>query len=934
MEICIKDIREAYEKLKAFIYHDSFNLNLRIKLAEYEDENKLERNFDKLLQKINSGNIDEYLEQISTYILPKRIASQQKNDTIDFNIVRNDISALSQVNYLDSDDYNFYFNAPIEIYIIDVLWIMKEGCYLITENIQEDCYGNTLVYQVGKSKQIKKGVYLFDRYFDKYQEWRDKGIKRAKDEIKNNNDVLLICLDIKRFYPNSQIDFEKISNALLLNSVEPLITSLLEKIYNKYHTILNLYNDNSQQYPQLPIGLLSSGVIANWYLSDFDVVIKERFNPIYYGRYVDDIFMVISNVKPKAKDWFKKNFLSLKDSPFTKEKGIKDEYYLRTHKNLKINKDKIKLFYFSPNHPLAILENFQKTLDENSSAFWLLPDGDNLIDTLNSKGFNIIYEDSINKFREISGVKNNKYGASVFLAKQIRREIVCRDSNKSNTRSELFKYFTGVRLIEMYSLWEKVFTYFVVVNDKKSLKKFESNICEEIQKIEIINNKKLTEILKASLLCHCEYCKDMALALNMSMIDNDSPTQIHLALKKSYLIRQHYMPYPALLYTNTENIDLISHNAYKKLYEYNNLIINGFNPRRIHAYEICLCKLFNYVSNFNNKNTFDFQELFSSLKSFGLYNDELEFNDKYIKLSNNDSIIVEIPQIKCKSETGKKKGQLKVGISNIKIDENDINLSIKGSSTFNMSKRQRHYHLLNLSTIEQVDCLVLPEVSIPIELLVTYAEHSRRKQQLIIAGLEHIVYNNFCFNFSVIFLPYVHNGNKEVLLIPRIKNHYSPEEKKEILKNRKYVPTVLPSIYHIVNWRDIQFSVFNCYELADIFHRSLFRSKIDVLFAIENNKDTYYYSNIVESACRELHCYFVQANTSNYGDSRLSVPKKYVDMTPVKIKGGENDTIITFTLDIKSLREFQLQETLLQNNDTFKKLPPGFSYKDVEDRCK
>lgn len=27
-------------------------------------------------------------------------------------------------------------------------------------------------------------------------------------------------------------------------------------------------------------------------------------------------------------------------------------------------------------------------------------------------------------------------------------------------------------------------------------------------------------------------------------------------------------------------------------------------------------------------------------------------------------------------------------------------------------------------------------------------------------------------------------------------------------------------------------------------------------------------------------------------------------MTPVKIKGGDNDTIITFTLELKSLREF------------------------------
>ena len=104
------------------------------------------------------------------------------------------------------------------------------------------------------------------------------------------------------------------------------------------------------------------------------------------------------------------------------------------------------------------------------------------------------------------------------------------------------------------------------------------------------------------------------------------------------------------------------------------------------------------------------------------------------------------------------------------------------------------------------------------------------------------------------------------------------------------------------------------------------------MFAIEYNKDTYYYSNIVESTCRDLHCYFIQANTSDYGDSRLSMPKRSVEMTPVKIKGGDNDTIITFTVDIKSLRDFQRQSTLFQNKEDFKNTPPGFDHDFVSQR--
>ena len=46
-------------------------------------------------------------------------------------------------------------------------------------------------------------------------------------------------------------------------------------------------------------------------------------------------------------------------------------------------------------------------------------------------------------------------------------------------------------------------------------------------------------------------------------------------------------------------------------------------------------------------------------------------------------------------------------------------------------------------------------------------------------------------------------------------------------------------------------------------------------------------------------------------------------MTPVRIKGGDNDIIITFNLDIKVLRDFHEQDQLYQNTEEFKNTPPG-----------
>ena len=960
--ITLEDVKEAYGKLKTYVYYDNFNLSLRMKLAKYENMDDLDRSLTGFLKSLQENSLSNSINKISTYILPKKVKQKDKvkvkennyKDSISdkITIVRNDISKIKGEITLSECDYNHYIDAPIEVYLIDVLWIMKEGLYLINNEIKDNCYGNVLVFDKESEEDnppIRKGTYLFERYYDKYQKWRDNGLKIAREQINSNNSVLLTCLDIQRFYPTSQIDFSKVKNTLKKRdkSSKTELTDLLEEIYNKYQSILT-----EQKLPQIPIGLLSSGVLANWYLNDFDIAIKERFNPVYYGRYVDDIFMVLANVKPEdSEDWFDKKFLYGDNSPLKKDNN--NDYKLTNYDNLKINSGKLKLFYFSPEYPIAVLDNFQKRLDENSSAFWFLPEDDESTDSLNNEGFDIVYEDSINKFREISGIKNSKYGVSVFLAKQIKREIICKDSDRHKIKDEIFKYFKETTLLDMYSLWEKVFTYFVVTNDKKSFSMFRKMIEKAISQLRIENDSEKSNSLCRSLISYCKYCMTMAKALNTDFQDEEDK-DLTTYLRKTYLIRQHYLPLPIIIYTRSgiEEKNLVSNDIYTSLTQStNNFCLNTDEdsnkhpyPRKIHAHEICMLKLFEYIRTFSEKKIMNEDEyigkIIKELKDYKLGDDKtIPKTEKRLTLRKSDNktvdnpkIAVEIPKISFKDENAEDKQKIKVALSNIKINNKDIIESIKGKSILNSKKRQRHFKLLNMATQENANCLILPETSMPIELLVTYAEHSRRKQQLVILGIEHVISHNYCFNFSVVFLPYVYKGKKEVFILPRLKNHYSPNECKEVLRYNHFIPSTEKATYHLINWKGIQFTVFNCYELADVLHRSLFRSHIDILFAIEYNKDTYYYSNIVESTCRDLHCYFIQANTSDYGDSRLSIPKKHDYMTPVKIKGGDNDTIITFDVDIEKLRAFQVQNPIYQNKDEFKNTPPGFDSKNVSNR--
>jgi hypothetical protein len=205
----------------------------------------------------------------------------------------------------------------------------------------------------------------------------------------------------------------------------------------------------------------------------------------------------------------------------------------------------------------------------------------------------------------------------------------------------------------------------------------------------------------------------------------------------------------------------------------------------------------------------------------------------------------------------------------------------------------------------------------------------------IIAGLEHWNVKDIVYNFIVSIIPVTINGVKDAVVLHRLKNHYAHIEELIIRGFGFKVPKPTPYRYDLINWRNLYFTSFYCFELADTFHRSIFRSKVDLLIASEWNKDTPYFSNIVEALSRDLHCYIAQVNTSQFGDSRLTQPTESARKDLMKLKGGENDTILVEEIKIGLLREFQLkhfERIRADKDETFKPMPPDWDRSMVNKR--
>lgn len=128
-----------------------------------------------------------------------------------------------------------------------------------------------------------------------------------------------------------------------------------------------------------------------------------------------------------------------------------------------------------------------------------------------------------------------------------------------------------------------------------------------------------------------------------------------------------------------------------------------------------------------------------------------------------------------------------------------------------------------------------------------------------------------------------------------------------------------------LNGGDIWFSLYCCFELSSIKARSLFQSYADLCIVVEWNRDINYYSSIMESFCRDLHCYCIQVNSSDYGDSRIVQPSKTEILNIIRTKGGKNRSILVEDIDIDVMRNFQIKEYELQKDDSiFKPTPPQF----------
>ena len=962
-----KMILGAYKKIKSYYYYDKTILYNKVSLAMWESSShSFVRRVERLAEFMCTleGEIDyDYLmpllRSVDLIPMPKAF-DETTSDDIGI-LIQNSVPKKSTLTKV-----NFYIKAPVELLILDAIWMILVGKIAYSQSAISTCaYANKpkLDQLYFDDEDLLDGTdfdsnRLFVPYFKQYTAWRNSAFRRIESRYKQKKDSVLISLDLKSYYYSVTFNFEDLPRYLnddaRLSEIASL-TRIIRQIYINYTSEMQKYRGaipaNCQKGQcALPIGLHSSMLIANLYLYELDKAISEQVAPVFYGRYVDDILIVVD--KPQDCEITVTSILheTLVRKEIIKPKGAKEYSVLipNTAPNyLTLQANKIRCLYFDHNEPDALINllceasNIKASMSEGIQ----MPDIGFSERSFDEQAYSLGEKAGSLKVRNFLFSSNN-YEATLFINDLIRASKNV-DVNDSKHReymveqiSQILKFYNGRQAVEYRSAWINVFSLILINDQYEFFVKFYQQVLESINEViagqlESIESPKSGIVLnrvKDALFEQLKIAASIAIAplaieetkAHIIAAIADSTKQIEVSaisdifenakdIRNANLFNNHFSSFPLISYitaTLDVNFSLIKARPQDIVYLAKNsdgiLPLNERKiqlcPRFIHFDELCLLNFLTHFYEGGNpvsKHIDQLSDVFFKINNLQNAFPSLETNAEVCDGINLHQLSAPINTHKPLS------GSLKIALASVWLDEmKDIQPVLKNPvHDLSPRKKQNLYKLLNEARKSNANMIVFPEYYLPIYWIEELYTFSRTNSIAIVCGLRYITNSQRAYNYMVVLQPFRANRFNYTIPLFREKNHYAPAEISALAaEHYECKDPESPSI-HLIDWDGIKFSDLMCFELTNIEYRYLLRSKIDVLIVPELNKDTAYFSNIVESASRDLHCFVVQANTSKYGDSRITGPYNSLFKDIIKIKGGENNVLLIGTVNCAEIQQ-------------------------------
>lgn len=743
------------------------------------------------------------------------------------------------------------------------------------------------------------------------------------------------------------------------------ISGLIEQLYSWYSKVLHKFREDvSVSQKVIPIGLVSSGVVSNLYLHSLDLKLKRKTGVIYYSRYVDDIVIVINNAERSddLRTIITQYFSDCFEYSDEKISIIGFPKLVIQSSKIKV----LKLFASQSKRHIAILKQEITNTSEPNLLPSVDIDLENFInkayshpeESIKIRDIGDLNVNTLGLMRFISSyLRSKKNTKSSNVKYKKRRNLSYYDRIDTETQEQLSLFFKDSTLFSLYAKWDRIF-YFAILyhSDFELANKIYNDILNNIEKIDFKYDfvrksmqKTVSRELKRSLREQLYVCFSMALAVryNVKLFSKYFGNKTYLLrratlIQKSNMFDNNLVEFPMLNYYKNNNKGKTSYSGItfeECINRYYDADLDEFSikyaPRFIHFQEYCISQNILKIDCVSDESFLDDILLGyrAILKRFSSYSNELSLRVNTLTKTKNNNYIVS--NIEARSPEGYAKdspSQVYIALANMNLKKHrmfehgrfnfaqctferksELYKLLNDAYEFTIRKQKynskRLFGLRNMLGTQEsgLKFLAFPEVAIPIEWLEEIAQFVRITGTAVVCGIKHFVKGDRIYNCVATVIPVGNNIGlyHNALVVLREKNDYSPDEISMIEHNKYKIPETENSYNCIFNWDGIRFSVFDCYELTDIYARAIMKSKLDVLFAPEYNKDINYFSNIVDSASRDIYCFVAQINTSNYGDTKIVAPYKSELKCLLDIKGGEQDSIHIGSINLAEYREYQ-----------------------------
>ena len=453
----------AYRKAKVDCFYERSILAAE-QFTSYESN--LFGNLSRLHTRLRANEIDGLLNENlgQTVVVAKKLSKKQKSESnLDghdfFSDPERFFQRFRQTHCL-TPEFRVVGHFSVEMHLLSALWVNLVG-HRFDKRLSSNVFGSRLrryrprpgSVSEEKGEFHREALGSFEPYFTPYKTWRAKGLTAIRSELEAERSIVAISLDLANYYHRidphfiAQPGFQKAIGVELdswgksfTSSIVVALSAWAEKAKDK----LKSYGakPGASETGGLPLGLSTARLMANVLLYQLDDGIVRGLTPIYYGRYVDDMFLVIhdpgdlANARALFK-WIHARVPLLRPEKDEQMRVAFKKAYA-AESVITLQREKQKVFFLAGSVGLDLLSSIESEIREVSSERRLLPDPQALEEMASAKVLTAAESpaEGVDTLRRANGLSVRRLGWSILLrcVETLARDLHAADWYKERTR--------------------------------------------------------------------------------------------------------------------------------------------------------------------------------------------------------------------------------------------------------------------------------------------------------------------------------------------------------------------------------------------------------------------------------------------------------------------------------------------------------------------